>query len=118
MLDLNSGSLILGCGNGTDCAFPNGGFGPIVSVSCDQNADCVGSQVCCIVTNNVNSGEITCRQTCTAEAVGAELGAPPEMLVVGQLCGSQAGPIFLQCPNGQSCGSVVSTLPSQFMACR
>lgn len=118
MLDLNSGSLILACGNGSDCEFPNGGFGPIVSVSCDQNADCTGGQVCCIVTSNVDSGEVSCRQTCTAEAVGAELGAPPEMLVVGQLCGSQAGPIFLQCPAGQSCSGVVDTLPSQFMSCR
>ncbi|HVZ35977.1 MAG TPA: hypothetical protein VG963_26300, partial [Polyangiaceae bacterium] len=118
MLDLNSNQLILACGNGSTCSFPNGGFGPTVSISCDQNADCTGSQVCCIVTGNTNSGEISCRQTCTAEAVGAELGAPPEMLVVGQLCGSPQGPIFLQCPAGQSCGSVVNTLPSQYMACQ
>jgi hypothetical protein len=108
----------IGCGDGTVCDLPNGGPGPVIILTCDQNADCTGDQVCCMVTNNVNSGEITCREDCTAEAVGAELGAPPAMLVVGQLCASQEGALVLGCPAGQVCSAVVDTLPPAFRACR
>jgi hypothetical protein len=118
MLDFGTGVRTVTCGNDDVCTFPAGGFGPVVQISCDQNADCVGTEVCCMVTSNVNSGEISCRQTCTAQAVGAELGAAPEMLVVGQLCASEAGPLFLQCPAGQECQPVVDTLPPEYAACR
>jgi len=118
MFDINTNALTQACGTGSNCPTPGNFVGPIVQISCDQNADCTGSEVCCIVTTNVNSGEISCRQTCTAEAVGAELGAPPEMLVVGQVCGSPAGQIFLQCPAGTSCVAAASTLPAAYMMCR
>jgi hypothetical protein len=87
-------------------------------ISCDQNADCTGSDVCCVVGNNVNSGDVSCRRTCTAEAVGAELGAPPEMLVVGQLCASQEGLLVAGCPDGQDCVPAISTLPESYRFCR
>jgi hypothetical protein len=118
MLDFATGQRTVTCGVGEECTFPGDGAGPIIRVSCDQNADCVGNEVCCMVTNNVNSGEITCRSDCTAEAVGAELGAPPEMLVVGQLCASEVGQLVLQCPSGQTCRPVVDTLPPDYRACR
>jgi hypothetical protein len=118
MFDVNTNALTQACGTGNNCPTPADFVGPIVQISCDQNADCTGSEVCCIVTTNVNSGEISCRQDCTAEAVGAELGAPPEMLVVGQVCGSPAGQIFLQCPAGTSCVAAASTLPAAYMMCR
>jgi|KBSSwiStaDraftv2_1062776.scaffolds.fasta_scaffold7423335_1 hypothetical protein len=69
-----------------------------------------------MVSGNTNSGFIDCRFTCTADAIGAELGAPPEMLVVGQLCASQGGQ-FGGCDVG-SCSFNLSTLPPAFVACR
>jgi hypothetical protein len=118
-LDFSTGERALGCGDGDECnGFPGIGAGPNFRISCDQNADCTGADVCCMVSNNVNSGEITCRPVCTAEAVGEELGAPPEMLVVGQLCASGAGQLFLPCPGGQTCSPTTDTLPPDFRACR
>jgi hypothetical protein len=66
----------------------------------------------------VNSGEMSCRLNCTAEAVGRELGAPPEMLVVGQICASPAGRIFQQCPPLQTCRATVSTVSPEYSVCR
>jgi len=118
MLDVNTGQNTVTCGVGDQCTFPPGGVGPIVRIECDQNADCVGDEVCCMLTTNVNSGEVTCRVECTAEAIGEELGAPPEMLVVGQLCASEVGPLVLQCPSGQICRAAGPSLPPEYMACR
>ncbi len=118
LLDFATGVRTVGCGVGGVCSFPGAGAGPSFVISCDQNADCVGNEVCCMVSNNVNSGLISCRLDCTAEAVGAELGAPPEMLVVGQLCASEEGPLLLACPAGQTCSPTVSTLPPEYSACR
>ena len=66
-----------------------------------------------MLSTNVNSGFIDCRFTCTAEALGAELGAPPEMLVVGQLCASEIGQFDSSC----DCSLGLSTLPG-YVACR
>ncbi|HTV18182.1 MAG TPA: hypothetical protein VMG12_05915 [Polyangiaceae bacterium] len=118
MLDFNTGNLTVQCGVGDNCTFPNGGFGPTMQIFCDQNADCTGNDVCCITSTNVNSGDVRCRPVCTAQAVGAELGAPPEMLVVGQLCASQVGSLVLPCPGGQSCTLSINSLPPQFLGCR
>lgn len=114
--DINTGVRTQACGANGSCNLP--GTGPIVRVACDQHADCSGNDVCCLVTTNVNSGQATCRQTCTAQAVGAEMGVPPEMLVVGQLCASPAGQILLPCPAGQTCRAAAGTLPTQFSICR
>ncbi|HKO93294.1 MAG TPA: hypothetical protein VJU61_19195, partial [Polyangiaceae bacterium] len=120
MININSTSTqpLLACGNGQTCTFPGNPVGPIMRISCDQNADCTGSQVCCIVSGNTNSGDVTCRDDCTADAVGEELNAPPSMLVVGQVCASPAGQIFLQCPGDTDCVPAVSTLPGTFSMCR
>ena len=119
MQDFSTGLLTIGCGEGDVCDLPGAGPGPVVQLHCDQNADCLNAdEVCCLITNNVNSGETVCRQDCTAAAVGAELGAPPEMLVVGQLCASEVGNLFLQCPPGQTCSPVVPTLSPDYRACR
>jgi hypothetical protein len=120
MLNINTNNLALACGNGTTCTAPPGSVGPSFRISCDQHADCVGNEVCCSVGNNVNSGEISCRVDCTAEAISRETpGNPnPANFVVGQICASPAGPIFLQCPAGQTCRTTVSTVPSQYSVCR
>lgn len=118
MLDFATGVRTVTCGVGDNCSFPGGGAGPVFRISCDQNADCTGSDVCCVVSNNVNSGEVSCRPTCTAQAVGEELGAPPEMLVVGQLCASEVGSLVLPCPGGQRCTATTSTLPPEYLMCR
>jgi hypothetical protein len=115
-INLNTGARSLACSTGATC--PGSGVGPLVRVSCDQNADCTGSQVCCIVTGNTNSGDVTCRDECTPEAVGAELGATPAMLVVGQVCASPAGQIFLQCPAGTSCVAAGPPLSPDYSMCR
>jgi hypothetical protein len=118
MLDFATGVRTVSCGVGDSCPFPGNGAGPIFSISCDQNADCSGNEVCCVVGINVNSGEVSCRPLCTAQAVGEELGAPPELLVVGQLCASEVGQLFLPCPVNQDCDLTISTLPPQYIACR
>lgn len=118
LLDFQTGNRFLSCASPGACAFPNGSFGPGFEIFCDQNADCSGTEVCCMVSSNVNSGFIDCRQTCTPQAIGEELGAPPEMLVVGQLCASEVGNLFLQCPAGQTCSFNSSTLPPEYLACR
>ena len=53
-----------------------------------------------------------------SEAIGAELGAPPSMLVVGQLCASEVGSLFLPCPGGQACTGTINTLPDEYRMCR
>ena len=35
-----TGVRTVACGVGDNCSFPGGGAGPIIRVSCDQNADC------------------------------------------------------------------------------
>jgi hypothetical protein len=70
------------------------------------------------MSNNVSSGEVSCRPTCTAQAVGEELGAPPEMLIVGQLCASEVGQLVLPCPGNQTCSPTTDTLPPEYRACR
>jgi hypothetical protein len=106
------------CGVGTNCSNVATGPGPNFAITCDQNADCTGNDVCCVVGTNVSSGDVRCRPTCTAEAVGAELGAPPEMLVVGQLCASQEGLLVAGCPGAQECTSSIATLPDGYLFCR
>jgi hypothetical protein len=118
MVNFETSQKTVQCGVGDNCTIPGGGVGPSFRISCDQNADCTGSDVCCVVGTNVSSGEVSCRPTCTAEAVGAELGAPPEMLVVGQLCASEVGQLVLPCPSGQSCNFTINTLPDPYMMCR
>jgi hypothetical protein len=108
----------VGCGVGTDCSGVGTGAGPVFVISCDQNADCTGNDVCCVVGNNVNSGDVSCRRTCTAEAVGADLGGPPQKQGVGQLCASQEGLLVAGCPDGQDCVQAISTLPDEYRFCR
>jgi len=115
-INVTTNARTLACSTGGTC--PGSGVGPLVRIACDQNADCTGSQVCCIVTGNTNSGDVTCRDDCTADAVGEELGAPPSMLVVGQVCASPAGQIFLQCPMGTSCVAAGPPLSPEFSMCR
>ena len=118
--DLNTGSTIMGCGVGNACSLPNGVIGPTMVISCDQHIDCSPGEVCCLMSTNVNSGEVRCRPEagCTAQAIGAEIGAPPEMLVVGQLCSSEVGNLFVPCPDNQTCSLSLSTMPPEWRACR
>jgi len=121
MIDFETGDRTVRCGAGADddaCSFDDVGPGPVMRIECDQDTDCVGDAACCVVSTNVNSGDVTCREVCTAQAVGAELGAPPEMLVVGQLCASELGRVLPDCPGAQTCRAAVSTLPPDYLACR
>lgn len=118
LFNLTSGQVQRQCSIGGSCAFAGNPAGPLFRISCDQNADCLGNDVCCLVGTNVNSGEISCRSTCTAQAVGLELGAPPSMLVVGQLCASEVGTLLAGCEGSQQCSGTVSTLPADYRFCR
>lgn len=118
MVNINNGVQTVQCGVGNNCTIPGGGVGPVMRISCDQNADCTGNDVCCVLMTNVNSGDVSCRPVCTAEALAAELGTVPSMLVVGQLCASEVGDLVLGCPSGTTCSDAPQPLPNAYEMCR
>lgn len=118
--DFQSARSAQACGESQQCDFSDADFvGPTMLITCDEHADCINNDRCCVMSTNVNSGDVRCRDECTAEAVARETGFPPEMIVVAELCANENGDLPGNCPaSAPSCEVAVNSLPAGYRWCR